>query len=114
MIEVKVERAANGALRKLSSAGHARAERSAACVALTTLLKSTARALATRPELGMSGTAPHPGVMQIELAAPKAAGAEYACGITELLLAGLQELAEEFPDEVRLSVGSEEAAAAGR
>jgi len=62
----------------------------------------------------MTGTAPHPGMMQIELIAPQDTGAEYALGVTEVLIQGLRELAEGFPEEVQLSIGRTDTATAGR
>ena len=103
MIEVRVERDAAGALARLSSVGHASAAQSAACVAVSTLLKSSARAYATRPSIALNGSAPHPGMMQIELGTPQERDREYVCGVTELLMQGLRELAAEFPDEIVLS-----------
>ncbi len=104
MIEVRIEREAGGALVRVSSTGHAGAGNSAACLAVTTLLKSAARALAERPALQITGAAPHPGSMRFRVEVPNAEDLEYARGVTELLVRGLSELAAEFPEELRLTL----------
>jgi len=109
MIEVRIEREAGGALVRVSSTGHAGAENSAACLGVTTLLKSAARALAERPALQMTGAAPHPGSMRFQVGVSNAEDAEYARGVTELLVCGLSELAAEFPGELRLTVQQSDA-----
>ena len=93
---------ARGTLRGFDADGHAgadRAGRNIACAAATTLLRTAGRLCAER-SLALAGGAAAPGEMRLLLGPSADADAEWLRGMTDFLLRGLNDLAQEFPRDI--------------
>lgn len=91
-----------GCLRGFEAAGHAGAVLAGAniaCAAATSLLRTAGRLCADQGLVG-SGSADAPGAMRMALAAGSRADGDWLRGVTDFLLRGLNDLAQEFPSEV--------------
>ena len=92
-----------GTLRGFDADGHAGADgagRNIACAAATALLRTAGRLCAER-RLVTAGGASAPGEMRIHLGrSAEDADPEWLRGMTDFLLRGLNDLAQEFPHEI--------------
>ena len=92
----------DGLLRRFEAAGHAgtvRRGENVACAAATTLLRTAARVCAGRG-IATEGGGGERGTMHCIVDAPGAADEGWLRGMTDFLLRGLQDLREEFPKAV--------------
>ncbi|TFG64214.1 MAG: ribosomal-processing cysteine protease Prp [Spirochaetales bacterium] len=74
------------------------------CSAVTSLLRTAARCVGSKPGISWSGEAAAPGEMSCRIEYCSADAEEWLMGVTDMLLRGLSDLAEENPDEVRLII----------
>jgi uncharacterized protein YsxB (DUF464 family) len=92
----------DGLLKRFEAAGHAgpiRRGENAACAAATTLLRTAARVCAGRG-IETEGGAGQRGEMSCVVKPAGAADAAWLRGATDFLVRGLQDLREEFPEAV--------------
>jgi uncharacterized protein YsxB (DUF464 family) len=94
-----------GTLRGFDADGHAGADeagRNIACAAATSLLRTAGRLCAER-SLVTAGGALAPGEMRLHLdRSAEDADTEWLKGMTDFLLRGLNDLAQEFPREINV------------
>lgn len=91
-----------GILRGFDADGHAGADevgRNIACAAATSLLRTAGKLCAERA-LVKAGGASAPGEMRLVLQAAANADDGWLKGMTDFLLRGLKDLAQEFPREI--------------
>jgi uncharacterized protein YsxB (DUF464 family) len=108
-LEVLLDRA--GCLRKLSADGHAGyggKGQDIVCAAATAVVRTACRVLERAPGFMSEGAAPREGTLRFEVTGFPQERRDWFSGVTEYLLCALSDLAEEFPDRVRLTVRSME------
>ena len=102
-LDIRLTVSSRGCLQGFEAAGHAGpdpAGTNVACAAATTLLRTTGKLCADRG-LVSAGSAEAPGVMTMALAREAPSG-DWLRGVTDFLLRGLGDLAQEFPREIRV------------
>jgi uncharacterized protein len=95
-----------GGLKGFKAFGHAdKAARGydVVCAAFSVLARTAYRALERLPGLRLSGEAPEPGSLSFEVlsAAPNA---QRAAGIADFLIAGMDDLARDYPEAVAVTI----------
>ncbi len=108
MIAVRTRLDEQGCLASVCVSGHAsagpgRRGGSVVCAAVTGLVRSCADAIAERPAIVASGSAPHPGELRVDIVSREGDG-EWLRGVTDVMLSGLRRMAGEAPDEVEIIV----------
>lgn len=73
------------------------------CAAFSILARTAYRALETLPGIELRGSAPEPGSLSFEVLKP-AASVDRAAGIADFLVAGIGDLAREYPGAVEFVV----------
>ncbi len=102
MIRASVVLDAKSNLRRFRASGHALAgDRGydVVCAAFSVLARTAYRALEALPGVEISGRAPEPGSLSFDITSP-AASAERAAGVADFLIAGMGDLARDFPAAV--------------
>ncbi len=97
---------AEAALRRFKASGHAAAGDRGfdiVCAAFSILARTAYRALEGLPGIELSGTAPGPGYLSFEVIKP-ASSPERAAGIADFLIAGMGDLAREYPGAVEFEL----------
>jgi len=95
-----------GVLRSCKAEGHAGAGETGAdivCAAVSVLMRTSVRVLSGRKGISISSGAPEPGRLWLELEYT-AEGRELLSAAGDFLITGLRSVAEEFPDNCRLTV----------
>jgi uncharacterized protein YsxB (DUF464 family) len=111
VIALRVRVHPDGCLAGFTASGHAGAGRKGqdiVCAAASAFLRTAAKVLAGEPGLNVDGESPEPGVMRLSLDPPPDGKREWVRGVTATLLRGLADLAEEFPERLRLEVDGAE------
>lgn len=106
MVRIQAE-TAGGCLRRLSISGHGPATREGAslpCGIVSALGRTAARMLEKQNEIQWSGDAPEPGALWIVIENIPEGLIRRMEGITDFLLAGFGDVADDFPDIVQLTV----------
>jgi uncharacterized protein YsxB (DUF464 family) len=80
------------------------------CASVSTLVRTAARLLAANSELVVRGDASEAGVLRCELTngndlTPR--GRNWLDGVTDFLVSGLQDVASDYPDELKLVIKTE-------
>lgn len=94
-------------LRRLRSAGHSGDGPRGSdlpCAAVSVLVRTAARMLAAREGVGISAFALEPGLVDLEVVAVDAASREWLAGVTAYLVAGLTDVARDFPSHLSVQV----------
>ena len=97
----------NGCIGSLASNGHAggRPEgRNIACAAVTALVRTAAQLLCETPELGVKGAASRAGELGFSLQSVPLRQRGYVRGISNFLLRGIADIANEYPQQVNLQL----------
>jgi len=95
-----------GALLGFDAVGHAESASrgyDVVCAAFSVLARTAFRALEALPGIDLKGTAPEPGLLSFEVLRP-AESAERAAGIADCLVAGMLDLARDYPGAVAFSI----------
>lgn len=114
MIEVVLIVAGDGTLRGLRSSGHATGgdERMiAACAAVSSAVRSLGRLLIARPDLKLDGSVMREGEVEYDWVLPLEAGPEtreWLRGVGDLLSRALWDVAQDYPDLIRLQRRTQE------
>ena len=98
-----------GVLRSCNAAGHAGAGKSGAdivCAAVSVLMRTTVRVLSGRKGISIQSAAPEPGALHLETEYA-AEGRGFLAAAGEFLIAGLASVAEEFPENCRVTIVTE-------
>jgi uncharacterized protein YsxB (DUF464 family) len=107
LLTVAVHLSEDGCLSGFEAAGHAGqapAGQNIACAAATVLLRTTVRVLLSTPGLSVDDGADAPGNMVVRILSRGVVDAGRLSGITDFLLRGLSDLAEEFPREIAVVI----------
>ncbi len=107
MISLRVQLHPGGLLAGFTASGHAGAGSKGediVCAAVTALLRTAGKVLSGEPGLTVDGWSPEPGVMRLVLEPPPEAKRDWVRGVTDTLLRGLADLAEEFPGRLKLKI----------
>jgi hypothetical protein len=110
VIRLRVRLHADGSLGGFSASGHAGAGGKGGdivCAAATALLRTAAGLLAGQPDLAVEGGSPAEGQMHLSLPKAPAAKREWLRGVTAMLVAGLTDLAREYPERLELRIEEE-------
>ena len=86
-----------GCLRRLVVRGHAP---DIACAAITALTRTAATLLAEQPALECRGTAPRPGVLELQVGVVPMRHREWVRGISAMVEQGVRAVAAEYPQGV--------------
>jgi uncharacterized protein YsxB (DUF464 family) len=73
------------------------------CAAFSTLARTAYRSLDALPGIELRGSAPEPGSLSFEVRKP-AVSSERAAGIADFLIAGLGDLARDYPEAVEFEL----------
>ncbi|MFW6329404.1 MAG: ribosomal-processing cysteine protease Prp [Alkalispirochaetaceae bacterium] len=105
MISVRVG-VSRGRLRSLYSSGHAidPGEGSPACAAVSVLVAGTSRTLSGRGGCHVDGRAPEPGSLELKVLRVRPGRGRWLRGVTDLLLQGLRDVADEYPEALQLTI----------
>ncbi len=101
MIRLEVQLRADGCLESFRAEGHGG---DIVCASATILLRTAGRLLEADAALRAEGEAPRPGSMRLELPEPPAGRRERVRAISEFLVQGLRDLAEEYPDRLAVTI----------
>ena len=95
-----------GCLVRLQSNGHApgAAGSNVVCAAVSALLGSGARLLAAQSDLTVDGTADREGELEVVVSSFPSHRQSWLGGVTALLLQGLDDIAREYPEQLRVAV----------
>ena len=109
MIRIKLQLEPDGCLRRLQSDGHASGETqpNIVCAAATMVMRSVARVLVAQSDIVVNGTVPSEGTLTIGVQSCPGNRREWLSGVTQVLVSGLVDLADEFPQQVRLDITSD-------
>lgn len=107
MIRVALRRGSDGALKEVESTGHASTAagspgENVACAAVSALLRSSGRLLASRPGIEVDGDASEPGRFRLVLRRVRRGQRRYLQGVTDVLVQGLSDIYRDFPDEIEI------------
>ena len=111
MIEVQLLLDTARCLVGLSTEGHAvrnAGEASIPCAAVSSLVRTAARTVEGRAGIESSGSAPHPGSLELTLHRVDAASREWLRGITDFLIVGLKDIEADYPEECRIVLNTQE------
>ncbi|MBN1837492.1 MAG: ribosomal-processing cysteine protease Prp [Spirochaetales bacterium] len=75
-----------------------------ACAGVSALLRTAARLLYRHPGLQVGGGADRPGRMLLELSSASEGTRAWLQGVTDFLLAGLQDIQDEYPQSLKLEI----------
>jgi uncharacterized protein YsxB (DUF464 family) len=106
LIEIVAVLDENGTLRECKASGHAGAGHKGSdivCAAVSVLMRTAVRALSGRKGITIRYEAPEPGLLFME-ADYTAEGKDFLCAAGVFLTEGLASVAEEFPENCRLTV----------
>lgn len=106
MVQVRVE-TRGGCLHRLSIDGHdttLREGESLPCGIVSALARTVARLLEQEMGIQWSGDAPEPGSLWLVIEHTPEQREERLKGITDFLLTGLQDVAQDFPDIIQFEV----------
>ncbi|MFW6250104.1 MAG: ribosomal-processing cysteine protease Prp [Alkalispirochaetaceae bacterium] len=105
MIALRVE-LDRGRLLRLRSEGHAVAgdEGSVPCAAVSALIGSASRSLVGVRGCDVDGSAPEPGKLELRVLRVLPWRRRWLRGVTDLLVQGLRDVAEEYPGAVQLII----------
>ncbi len=109
MIQIEVHTSSEGLITAFSAEGHAVIEGrgdSAVCAAVSSLSRTAAAVLRNLPFTLVQGEAPEPGKIYFSVEYEAGYSPERAFGICETVLTGLQDISNDNPDMVRLTVQS--------
>ncbi len=107
MIRARIVRDRYGCLRSLSSRGHASDSAkgsSTICSAVTALVRTGARLLANSDRVRAIGNAAESGRLDIKIMAVTSENIDYLRGITDMVIAGLSDIATVYPRQMQLIV----------
>jgi len=107
VLRVSVVTLSDGLLRSFKASGHAgmaKPGQNIACAAATALLRTAARLLASADGLVDDGAAGEPGSMELVVTSQPQVRDRWLAGVTDFLLRGLDDLAREYPREIRVDV----------
>jgi hypothetical protein len=106
MIRAKIVLDSEGGLRGFEAIGHAEKAVQGCdvvCAAFSVLARTSYRALERLPGFRLSGRASEPGSLSFEVLAA-ARSSERAAGIADFLIAGMDDLARDYPDAVVITI----------
>jgi uncharacterized protein YsxB (DUF464 family) len=105
MIRASAVLNAGGNLLSFKAAGHAAGDwgRDIVCAAFSVLARTAYRSLEALPGIELRGSAPEPGDLSFDVLRP-ASSPERASGIADFLVAGIGDLARDYPDIVEFVV----------
>ena len=104
MIEVVLQ-VRDGRIVRVSSRGHAAgapAGENILCAAVSVLIRSFARAVEENPGIESAGDAPDPGILDLTIRRIDETTGAWFDGISSFLLKGLEDLAAEYPEDLRV------------
>ena len=107
MIRTEIRLDHRGALRGFSVSGHAGAGAKGedlVCAAVSFLFRTAARVLQLQSDLQIRGGAPEAGRMELEIEELPDARHQWLAGLSELLIRGVRDLAEENPGTVVVQI----------
>lgn len=107
MIRVRLQLDRNGLLASCTAEGHAAVlaeSGSIPCAAASTLLRTAGRLIEARKGVDHSGEAPAEGRMSLRIERCARGQRAWLRGVTDYLLAGMQDLEREYPDECRVEI----------
>lgn len=107
MIRVAIRVAPDGCLAAIESRGHASTEsgrsgENLACAAVSSLLRSVGRLLAARQGVELDGDASRPGFFTLYIIRVGRRNRRYVQGVTDVLLQGLSDIREDYPEEIEI------------
>ena len=74
------------------------------CSAVTAVIKATLAAIVEHRGVVVDGSAPEAGKIAFQVAAAEESSYQWLRGVTDVLVAGIRDLASDFPSEIELSV----------
>jgi uncharacterized protein YsxB (DUF464 family) len=106
LIEIEAVIGDDGIFRACKASGHANAGKAGndiVCAAVSVLMRTAYITLSNRKGINVSYSAPKPGQMRLE-AEYEAEGKEFLYAAGSFLLEGLNSIAQEFPENCKLSI----------
>jgi len=97
----------SGLLQTLTSQGHANRTNdlpSEACAAVSVLLRTAARLFSHSEGISVRGGADHPGHLELFVEDVADRRHEWFRGAVEMVLLGLRDLSEEYPDSIQIEI----------
>ena len=107
MIQIVLTFADSGLLKTLISQGHANRTNgllNEACAGVSVLLRTSARLFSHHQSVKVLGEAKQPGHLKLSVIDVPEGCQEWFCGAVDLLLLGLRDLAEEYPDSIEIKI----------
>jgi uncharacterized protein YsxB (DUF464 family) len=106
MVEIAAVLDENGVLKTCTASGHAGAGRKGyaiVCAAVSVLMRTAVRVLSGRKGITIRCDAPEPGFLSLE-AGYTGEGREFLSAVGVFLTEGLASVAEEYPDNCKLTI----------
>ncbi|MEW5814237.1 MAG: ribosomal-processing cysteine protease Prp [Spirochaetota bacterium] len=107
MIKVRLLLERDGCLKILRAKGHAGGLKTGSnivCAAATAIMRTMVRILESNENLHYSGNAEKPGTLDFEIVHIPEEKRVWFKGVTDYLVRGLQDLAEEYPRECKVDI----------
>ncbi len=107
MIRIVLTFADSGLLETLTSQGHANRtsdELNEACAGVSVLLRTAARLFSHAEGIVLDGIAEKPGHLTLSVNDVSKERLDWYRGATDMLLLGLRDLAEEYPDSIEITI----------
>ncbi len=107
MIRVRLELDAYGLLSSLETEGHAAVltgAESVACAAVSALVRTAARLIEAREGVEHRGEAPSDGYLSIRVYRVPRRHRRWLLGVTDYLVAGVQDVERDYPDDCRVDI----------
>ena len=107
MIRIVLTFADSGLLETLTSQGHANRTNdllSGACAGVSILLRTAARLFSHTGGVELAGGAEEPGHLVLSVTDVSEECLDWYRGAVDMLLLGLRDLAEEYPDSIRIEI----------
>lgn len=110
MIRIRLELDTHGLLSSLETEGHAVASsggESVACAAVSALVRTAARLIEARQGVDYHGGAPSAGSLSIRVKHVPKRQRRWLLGVTDYLVAGVQDVERDYPDDCKVDIISE-------
>ena len=107
MLRIRVLIGPNGLLKEATAEGHAAFAakgQDIVCAAASVLLRTVARTFQSAEGFLVEGEAAERGSLEFSLLATDDADTRWGRGVTEMFVKGIGDLADEFPDNIELTI----------
>lgn len=110
MLRIRVQLDSTGLLTGVSAKGHAGFAPKGTdivCAAASVLLRTVARTFETAAGFQIDGGTEKRGELELSVSAADDADADWGRGVTEMFVRGIDDLSQEFPEHIKLTISND-------